>query len=341
MVWVPSIPVWRIITAALWLVAASSCCAQDSPAEIHRTYNLSALQLSPEHRSQVEAALQQKDYKTAERILVQEAELDPRSPRAARLLEFSGGLFFLDAQYGNSVIAWKKAEAIAPLDEQTRFTLAMAYIEVNRRSWARSELDKLSLAHPDNALYLYWLARIDYDDQRYSEAIARLQRIVELDPNMVRSHDLLGLCYDYTGHFDQALASFSRAVELNRVQAKPSPWPPLDMAVTQMELNQLANAEKGLREAISYNPKLPQAQYQLGRVLDKEGKVEQAIQALKTSAALDAAYADPHYLLGRRRGRGSFERRAIPAAQTSRKLWQPPASRSLSPNLSACSVIRW
>jgi tetratricopeptide (TPR) repeat protein len=299
MVWGPSIPVRRIIAVALWLVAARACCAQDSRPEIHRDYNLSPLELSPEHRSQVEAALQQKDYKTAERILIQEAELDPKSPRAGRLLEFSGGLFFLDAQYGNSVIAWKKAEAIAPLDERTRFTLAMAYIEVNRRSWARSELDKLSLAHPDNALYLYWLARIDYDDQKYSEAIARLQRIVQLDPNMVRSHDLLGLCYDYMGQFDQALASFSRAVELNRVQAKPSPWPPLDMAVTQMELNQLANAEKGLREAITYNPKLPQAQYQLGRVLDKEGKVEQAIQALKTSAALDRAYADPHYLLGR------------------------------------------
>jgi tetratricopeptide (TPR) repeat protein len=299
MVWVPSIPVRRIIAVVLWLVAARVCCAQDSRPEIRRDYDLSPLGLSPEHRSQVEAALQQKEYKTAERILIQEAELDPKSPRAARLLEFSGGLFFLDAQYGNSVIAWKKAEAIAPLDERTRFTLAMAYIEVNRRSWARSELDKLSLAHPDNALYLYWLARIDYDDQKYSEAIARLHRIVQLDPNMVRSHDLLGLCYDYTGHFDQALASFSRAVELNRVQAKPSPWPPLDMAVTQMELNQLADAEKGLREAITYNPKLPQAQYQLGRVLDKEGNVEQAIQALKTSAALDATYADPHYLLGR------------------------------------------
>ena len=34
-------------------------------------------------------------------------------------------------------------------------------------------------------------------------------------------------------------------------------------------------------------------------MLDKEGKVEQAIDALKTSAALDVAYADPHYLLGR------------------------------------------
>ena len=116
---------------------------------------------------------------------------------------------------------------------------------------------------------------------------------------MVRAHDLLGLCYDYIGQFDQAITSFSRAVELNRVQAKPSPWPPLDMAVTQMELNQLANAEKGLQEAITYNPKLPQAQYQLGRVLYKEGKGEQAIQALKISAALDSGYPDPHYLLGR------------------------------------------
>ena len=71
------------------------------------------------------------------------------------------------------------------------------------------------------------------------------------------------------------------------------------MAVAQMELNQLANAEKGLHEAITYNPKLPQAQYQLGRVLYKEGKGEQAIQALKTSAALDSGYPDPHYLLGR------------------------------------------
>jgi Flp pilus assembly protein TadD len=71
------------------------------------------------------------------------------------------------------------------------------------------------------------------------------------------------------------------------------------MAVTQMELDQLANAEKAVQEAITYNPKLPQAQYQLGRVLYKEGKGEQAILALKTAAALDPGYPDPHYLLGR------------------------------------------
>src|SRR6266704_4058797 len=153
-------------------------------------------------------------------ILVEEAEQDPKSFRATNLLEFAGGVFFLDGQYVNSVIAWKKAEAIAPLDERTRFTLAMAYIKVNRRSWARSELDRLAQAHPDNSLYLYWLSRVDYDDQKYLEATGRLERVTELNPTMVRAHDLLGLCYDYIGQFDRAITSFSRAVELNRVQAK-------------------------------------------------------------------------------------------------------------------------
>jgi len=273
--------------------------AQETPPEVPRDYDLSRLELSPERRGQVATALRQKDYKKAEEILVAETELDPKSLRAAKLLEFSGGLFFLDGQYVNSVIAWKKAEAIAPLDERTRFTLAMACIKVNHRSWARSELQTLAAEHPNHTLYLYWLSRVDYDDQKYFEAIVRLHRVVELDPSMVRAYDLLGLCYDYTGQFDEAIKAFSRAVELNRLQARPSPWPPLDMALTQLELNQLANAEKGLREAITYNPKLPQAQYQLGRVLDKEGKSEEAIEALKRSAALDADYPDPHYLLGR------------------------------------------
>ena len=281
------------------VIAGRQARAQQGPSEVARGYDLSRLDLSPEKHNQLKGALQRKDYQEAESILIKEAERDPTSQRAARLFEFSGGLFFIDGQYVNSVIAWKKAEAIAPLDERTRFTLAMAYIKVNRRLWARSELERLAQAHRDNPLYLYWLSRIDYDDQKYLEAIGRLEKVTELNPNMVRAHDLLGLCYDYIGQFDRAITSFSRAVELNHAQAKPSPWPPLDMAVTQIELNQLAKAEKGLQEAITYDPKLPQAQYQLGRVLDKEGEGEQAIEALKTSAALDPGYPEPHYLLGR------------------------------------------
>src|SRR5712691_5735836 len=117
--------------------------AQETSPEVPRDYDLSRLELSPERRGQVATALRQKDYKKAEEILVAETELDPKSLRAAKLLEFSGGLFFLDGQYVNSVIAWKKAEAIAPLDERTRFTLAMAYVKLNRQQLAWPEMEEL------------------------------------------------------------------------------------------------------------------------------------------------------------------------------------------------------
>jgi tetratricopeptide (TPR) repeat protein len=86
---------------------------------------------------------------------------------------------------------------------------------------------------------------------------------------------------------------------LNRTQPSPSPWPSLDLATVQIEMNRLTEAEAILREAIHFDSRLPQAHYQLGRVLEKEGKLPEATETLKTAAALDPAYPDPHFLLGR------------------------------------------
>jgi tetratricopeptide (TPR) repeat protein len=298
-------------------------------------YDLSRLELAPIRRAELKTALEKKDYKRAEMILVEEAEQDPKSFRAANLLEFAGGVFFLDGEYLNSVIAWKKAEAIAPLDERTRFTLAMAYIKLNRQQWARPELEEMAAAAPGNPLYLYWLARLDYDSQKYLDAIGRLQKVVELDPKMMRAYDLLGLCYDYLGRFDEAIKNFSRAVELNRSQSTPSAWPRLDMAISQIELNQLAEAEKNLREAIGYDSHLPQARYQLGRVLEKQGKYQEAVQALIEAAALDPGYPEPHYLLGRiyqRLGQGQLATAEIQRFQQLQKSRAaPPATKPTSP----------
>jgi tetratricopeptide (TPR) repeat protein len=199
----------------------------------------------------------------------------------------------------NAAIAWKKSEAIAPLAEESHFTLAMAYVKLRRPEWARPELQKLSESHPQTALYAYWLARLDYDEQKYQEVIAQLQKVTLLDPKMTRAYDLLGLCYDYLGRVQDAISTFNHAVQLNRLETKPSPWPNLDMAITQMEANDLVGAEANLHEAISYDPQLAKAHYQLGRVLEKQKKFPEAVASLNTSASLDPSYPDPHYLLGR------------------------------------------
>ena len=272
---------------------------QDDPSTSSLSHQLSDLQLAPSRLAELERAINTRDYKPAEKILVEEAEHDLKSSRSAKLLAMAGGIFFLDGQYLQAAIAWKKAEAIAPLDDRNRFTLAMAYVKLNRRDLARPELEKLAAAQGQNPLFLYWLGRLDYDERNYTSAITRLQKVIELDPKMARAYDTLGLCFDYLGKFDEAVKNYNRAIELNRLQSKPSAWPHVDLAISLIALNRLPEAEKNLREAVGYDPQLPQAHYQLGRVLEMQGGYQAAVESLKLAVALAPEYPEPHYLLGK------------------------------------------
>ncbi len=318
------------------LPAQNQSVPQENPALASAPPDLSDLQFSDVRRLELEDAYMRKNYKRAESILVDEAQKDSKSIRTAKLLVMAGSVFFLDGEYLNSTIAWKKAEAIAPLDDRSRFTLAMAWVKLNRRDWARPELDKLAVAHPQDPLYLYWLGRLDYDAQNYAAAITRLHTVLDLEPKMMRAYDLLGLCYDYMGQFNEAINNYSHAVELNRLQSNPSPWPHVDLAISLISTNQLAEAEKLLHEALNYDPRLPQAHYQLGRVLEMHGSYKEAVESLKRATALQPAYPEPHYLLGRiyhRLGEDQLSRKEISLFQELKKaaVANPNAERSATP----------
>jgi tetratricopeptide (TPR) repeat protein len=292
--------------------------AQGTPA------SLAGLQLEPSRSTELESALNRRDYKRAETILLEETQREPKSARTAKLYTLVGHIFFLDGQYLNSTIAWKKAEAIASLDDQSRFSLAMAYLRLNRPDWGRDELQRLSQGDPRNSLYLYWLAKLDYDARAYTAAISRLRRVIELDPNMMRAYNNLGLCYDSLGQFDEAIQNFTRAIELNRKQEHPSAWPPLNLAVSLIPLSRFDEAVARLHEALSYNPEFPQAHYELGLVLEKERKFEEAIASLQRAIELDPLYPEPHYTLGRIYQRQGKREEAQEQIEKFKKLRQEP-----------------
>lgn len=260
---------------------------------------IAALRLSPEKNSALTDVLTSRDYLAAEKLLLDEVNLDPHSLRASRLLSLLGRVYFLDKNYLNAAIAWKKSETIAPLDPSAKFSLAMVYVEMGHPAWAQPVLQSLAKEDAKQALYPYWLGRLDYQAQHYDAAIAYFGQAILLDRGMARAYDNLGLCYFYQNLNTLALENYARAIQLEKGSAHPSAWPHLNMAITLKFLGRVEEAEKELREAVRLNPELPQAQYQLGTVLSAEDHLDSAIASLKEASRLDANYAEPHYEMAR------------------------------------------
>jgi tetratricopeptide (TPR) repeat protein len=289
-----------MLTLLLIVSAAGFACGQTTidNAEIASS-PISALDLPAAAASQLTQALAAHNYTAAETLLLHEINQDPHSLRAGRLLSFAGRVYFLNADYLNAAIAWNKSDAIAPLDPSARFSLAMVYIKMGRSAWAEPLLQTLATDHPKQALYPYWLGRLDYDAQHYDAAIAHFQQALALDSKMARAYDNLGLCYFYQNHNVLAIDSYTKAIQLDAASPHPSAWPHLNLAIALQFLNRLDESEVQLHEALTLDPELAQAQYQLGLVLESRGHLEPAVSALKEASRLNATYAEPHYALAR------------------------------------------
>ena len=257
---------------------------------------LAASAADDERSAAIAKALQAGEWPRAETLLLEAIEERPDSPELLRTL---GGVFFMEGRPLNAAVAFKKAEALAPLDERSRFTLAMAYVALGRPDWARPELETLKKEDERNPLYPYWIARLDYDDGQYESAIEGLRRAIELDPRYMKAHDNLGLSYEALGRFDEARRAYEEAVRLDRETPPQSPWPHLNLGLLLTRLDRLDEAEARLRESAKVDPRFAKARYHLGVVLEKQGRPADAVVELEEAARLDSAYPEPHYALAR------------------------------------------
>jgi len=289
----------------------------DTPSIAPAADEYKQLPLDESERATLREAVKARDYARAELLLAGEIE---RNPKSQVLLTTVGGIFFLDGKYLNCAIAMKKADALAPLPDRDRFSLALSYIILNHRDSARPELEKLAKTDPRSPLYPYWLGRIDYDAMQFKDAEAHLQKALELDAKFMKAYDNLGLTYEALGEYDDAIRVYQQAILMNRSQPAPSPWPPLNLGALLVKLGKLAEAEVYLDESLKYEPRFPKAHYQMGLMLEKQKKDEQACKELLEAARNDPSYPEPHYLLGEIYTRKGDKPKADAEWQTFQKL---------------------
>ncbi len=279
------------LRVALCIMAATTACAQTG--DIFQRLR-SALAESG-NGDLATAELEKKDFAAVERIL---AEVKVPSPaQSAELISVQGVVAFLSGNMSAAVIDFQKASALSPLNDGDTFTLAMALVNLGEDAQARGLLTDLARKYPERSIYVYWLGRLDYDQRLYDIAVERLRKAAQLDPTSARAWDSLGLAFDMQGRMDQALAAFQRAVNLNRQQAHPSPWPPHNLGFLLLRMDQPKDAEMALRESLRYDSKLAQTHYHLGRTLEKEDRFSEAVEEYILAVSSDTASPDACYSL--------------------------------------------
>jgi tetratricopeptide (TPR) repeat protein len=245
---------------------------------------------------EIDTAVRERKWETAERLLADQIE---RRHDSRDLLVLIARIFVLDDKPLNAAVALKKADAIAPLDREQRFTLVLAYIRLGRGDWAEPELERLSRDDPQNAEYRYWMGRLDYDAGKYASAIGHLNDALARDPQLARAHDNLGLCYEALDDPDTAITHYREAIRLNRAARSRSPWPPTNLGILLRQRGETDEAAALFREALGYDDGFAKGHYELGVLLDQRRQTADAVVELERAASLDRTFAEPHYLLAR------------------------------------------
>jgi len=281
----------RSIVAGLFSVMALLAERPEAILERVRQAPLSADQISL-----IGSALAAKDYSRVETLVKAAALKD--AAHGGDLYALLGAIEFVAGRMEPAAQALRQSDSLATLKERDRFTLAMSLANLGDSAGARVELGTLNHLRPEQPLYLYWLARLDYYQRRYEDSIAKLRHVLELDPQSSRAEDNLGLALDMLGRSEEAQAEFDKAVTLNRNLKQPSPWPPHNLGYLLLRLEKLEASEKALRESLRYDPRFSQCHYHLGRVLEKLQRDAEAIDEYRAAISLDPAQAEPCYSLG-------------------------------------------
>lgn len=235
------------------------------------------------------------DFNSVEELLVKRAAV--AGADRPELLSLEGSVAFLAGRMNAAVQYFGEAAAVAPIQEGDAFTLAMALVRLGNVQRAAEVLSQLVREHPQQSLYVYWLGRLDYGERRYPEAVAKLQRALELDPKFARAWDSLGLAFDMQSQTEQAYAALTKAADLNRTLPRPSAWPPHDLGYLCLRMEKLSEAVNALEESLRFDPKLALAHYHLARVLEKQSRDPQAILEYKNAIADDPSASDACYSL--------------------------------------------
>src|SRR5260370_16046664 len=215
-------------------------------------------------------------------LLLSSCAGDPQKAKVKYLA--SGQKYMKKGQYASAVIEYRNALKLDPRYFEAYYQLAQA--DLARHDWraAYDSLEKAIALDPNRfdarfdlgRLYLAARAFDNVTEGGFKKAEEEANFVISRDPKNVGAYQLLGAALISQQKPDAALAAFSKVVELTPNDASTY----VNMALVEIGLRHLPEAEQHLKKAIPGDPKSVQANIDLANFYHLQGKLPESQQAL-------------------------------------------------------------
>jgi superkiller protein 3 len=160
------------------------------------------------------------------------------------------------------------------LQAQNAYERSLSQAAQGQSALALSSVQEAATLNPRSALYRDTLGLLLLDLGRVDQAIAEIKEATELDPNRGDTHFHLGTALAEARRWDEAVAAYRKAILLPSLTVLDLAHQNLGLAL--FHLGRYREAEDALRFALSLDPQLQAAYYNLGLVLTAEKRSEEA-----------------------------------------------------------------
>jgi tetratricopeptide (TPR) repeat protein len=143
------------------------------------------------------------------------------NPNAAPLYVARGVLYIQLGQYDNGESDFEMANRLDPGQSSGAIAEGLAQMQQSNLEQALSTVRLQLKTHPQDAFLHYMEAQIlfqqgpDADTPEFKQAIASAERSLQLKPDFVLAHDLLGNLYFRSGQLERSIEQSRQALKLN------------------------------------------------------------------------------------------------------------------------------
>lgn len=169
---------------------------------------------------------------------------------------------------------------------QAAYERALGHLRDRQPSPALGALQEAISVDPGVAAYRDTLGLVYLELARPEQAIEQFRKAVELEPKLAESHFHLGTAYAEARRWEEAVASYRKALAQPTLAIPDLVHQNLGLAL--YNLKRYPEAESSLRFALSLDPKLQAAYYNLGLVLLAENRAQEARAAFNQARDMGA-----------------------------------------------------